>query len=69
MIAEQKIASMGIELPAMSEPKAMYVPVVQTGNLCFVSGQIPMVGDSLVSPEKLAIHGHWKRHSPLLRYV
>ena len=56
MIAEQKIASMGIELPAMSEPKAMYVPVVQTGNLWF-------------TPEKLAIHGHWKRHSPLLRYV
>lgn len=53
MIAEQKIASMGIELPAMSEPKAMYVPVVQTGNLCFVSGQIPMVGDSLVYTGKV----------------
>lgn len=43
MIAEQKIASMGIELPAMSEPKAMYVPVVQTGNLCICFRQIPMV--------------------------
>lgn len=53
MIAEQKIASMGVELPAMSEPKAMYVPVVQTGNLCFVSGQIPMVGDSLVYTGKV----------------
>ena len=49
MIAQQKIASMEIELPAMSEPNAMYDPLEQTG--------------------KLAIHGHWKRHSPLLRYV
>ena len=53
MIAEQKITSMGIELPAMSAPKAMYIPVVQTGNLCFVSGQIPMVEDSLVYTGKV----------------
>ena len=48
MRAEQKIAELGIRLPETSEPKAMYVPVVQTGNLCYVSGQIPMAGDSLV---------------------
>lgn len=53
MRAEQKIAALGIELPAMSEPKAMYVPVVQTGNLCFVSGQIPMVDDKLVYTGKV----------------
>ena len=43
MIAEEKLQALGITLPALSEPKAMYIPVVQTGNLCFVSGQIPML--------------------------
>ena len=48
MIAEEKLQALGIALPALSEPKAMYIPVVQTGNLCFVSGQIPMLDDRLV---------------------
>ena len=47
MIIEEKIRELGIALPTMSAPKAMYVPVVQTGNLCFVSGQLPMNGDDL----------------------
>lgn len=47
MIVEQKLQEMGIELPAMSAPKAMYIPVRQAGNLLFVSGQVPMVGDEM----------------------
>ena len=53
MNAEKKIADLGIELPAMSAPKAMYVPVVQTGKLCYVSGQIPMLDDRLVYTGKV----------------
>lgn len=53
MRAEQKIAALGIQLPPMSEPKAMYVPVVQAGKLCFVSGQIPMLDDKLVYTGKV----------------
>lgn len=41
MKIEQKIESLGITLPAASEPKAMYIPVKQVGNLLFVSGQLP----------------------------
>ena len=47
MKIEARIKELGIELPGMSAPKAMYVPVVQTGNLCFVSGQLPMIGNQL----------------------
>ena len=36
MIAEEKLQALGITLPALSEPKAMYIPVVQTGKLCFL---------------------------------
>jgi enamine deaminase RidA (YjgF/YER057c/UK114 family) len=42
MIIEKKLEDMGIQLPTPPMPAAAYVPVVQTGNLCFVSGQLPM---------------------------
>lgn len=42
MIVENRLQELGIVLPEMSAPKALYVPVVQTGKLCYVSGQIPM---------------------------
>lgn len=53
MKIEERIRELGIELPTTSAPKAMYVPVVQTGNLCFVSGQIPMLDDKLVYTGKV----------------
>ncbi len=42
MSIEQRLAEMGIELPTPPAPVAAYVPVVQTGNLCYVSGQLPI---------------------------
>lgn len=36
-----KIADLGLELPAVPKPVASYVPAVRTGNLVFVSGQVP----------------------------
>lgn len=53
MRAEERIAALGWELPAMSAPKAMYIPVVQSGRLCFVSGQIPMLDDRLLYTGKV----------------
>lgn len=53
MKVEAKLQEMGITLPAMGEPKAMYIPVVQTGNLCFVSGQVPMLDDKLAYTGKV----------------
>lgn len=42
MNIENKLKELGIELPAGSKPAAMYLPLVRTGNLIFVSGQIPV---------------------------
>ena len=42
MTVDEKLAEMGIELPTPPEPVGAYIPVVQTGNLCYVSGQIPV---------------------------
>lgn len=44
---EEKLHHMGIKLPTPPEPAGSYVPVVFTGNLAFVSGQIPVVDGSV----------------------
>jgi enamine deaminase RidA (YjgF/YER057c/UK114 family) len=42
MTAEQALTSLGITLPTPPAPAGSYVPVVVTGNLAFVAGQIPV---------------------------
>ncbi len=42
-----RLEDLGIELPDPPEPVASYVPYVITGNLIFVSGQVPMNADGL----------------------
>jgi enamine deaminase RidA (YjgF/YER057c/UK114 family) len=39
---EKRLAELGVTLPTPVKPAANYVPVVQTGNLLFVAGQVPM---------------------------
>ncbi len=39
---EEKIKSIGINLPIPPSPAGSYIPVVKSGNLLYVSGQIPM---------------------------
>jgi len=41
---DEKIASLGINLPVPPEPAGSYVPVILTNNLAFVAGQIPTEG-------------------------
>lgn len=44
---ETRLKDLGIVLPAPPAPVASYVPTVKTGNLVFVSGQIPAGPDGL----------------------
>lgn len=43
MTAKQRLAELGLTIPAVAVPVAAYVPAVQTGPLIFVSGQLPWV--------------------------
>ena len=42
--AEQRIRELGLELPPAPSPLGAYVPAVQTGNLLFLSGMLPIRG-------------------------
>ncbi|HEV8593936.1 MAG TPA: RidA family protein [Thermoplasmata archaeon] len=53
MTVREKLAELGITLPAASAPMASYVPVVVAGNLAFVSGQIARKGDHVIFKGKL----------------
>src|SRR5207344_3472772 len=42
--AEDRLARLGIKLPAPPEPFGTYVEAVQTGNLLFLTGMLPTEG-------------------------
>jgi enamine deaminase RidA (YjgF/YER057c/UK114 family) len=40
---EERLQQLGVSLPAPAVPVAAYLPCVRTGNLVYVSGQVPTV--------------------------
>ncbi|RLS61891.1 MAG: RidA family protein [Planctomycetota bacterium] len=54
-----ELTRLGLVLPAAPKPVAAYVPAVRTGNLIFVSGQLPMSSGQLLAtgpvPSKISI--------------
>ena len=40
---EERLEQLGVTLPAPAAPVAAYIPCVRTGNLVYVSGQVPLV--------------------------
>ena len=42
MLIEEKLDSLEIKLPNPPTPAGSYIPAIKTGNLLFISGQIPM---------------------------
>lgn len=44
---EERLKTLGIELPQAPAPAANYVPSMISGNLVFVSGQVPRTPDGL----------------------
>lgn len=43
-----RLAELSITLPAAPKPVAAYIPAVRTGNLIYVSGQLPMQSGQLM---------------------
>ena len=51
---EEKIKSLGIKLPIPPTPAGSYIPVVKSGNLLYVSGQIPMIDGKVAFTGKVS---------------
>src|ERR1041385_7375516 len=53
MGAERRLGELALELPPAPQALASYVPVVVTGNLVFVAGQVPLSEGALMWSGKL----------------
>jgi len=53
MTADQRLKELGLTLPLAPAPVGSYVPAVRTGNLVFVSGQLPMRDGRLMATGKV----------------
>lgn len=50
---DERLAELGLVVPATSKPVAAYIPAVASGNLVFTSGQLPMVDGALPATGKV----------------
>jgi len=53
MDAEERLARLGLQLPPAPAPLAAYRPWIRTGDLLFISGQLPMENGVLTVTGKL----------------
>ncbi len=53
---EEKLAALNIVLPTPPKPAGSYIPIVKTGNLVFVSGQIPIKDGKVVFQGKVPVN-------------
>ena len=53
MGAHDRLAELGLTLPAVVPPVAAYVPAVRSGSLVFTSGQLPMVDGAMAAVGKV----------------
>jgi enamine deaminase RidA (YjgF/YER057c/UK114 family) len=49
----QRLAELGLELPAVATPVAAYIPAVRHGTLVYTSGQLPLSGGELHATGKV----------------
>jgi len=51
--ATERLARLGLTLPAVARPLAAYVPAVRVGDLVYTSGQLPTVAGQLTASGKV----------------
>ena len=51
---EEKLQTLGISLPEPPTPAGSYISAVKTGNLLFISGQIPLEGGKVIFTGKVS---------------
>jgi enamine deaminase RidA (YjgF/YER057c/UK114 family) len=66
--AKERLAELGLTLPAVATPVAAYVPAVRTGDLVWTSGQLPFVDGSLPVTGKVGAEVDAGRAQELARF-
>ena len=67
MSIRTKLQELGLEVPVAAKPVAAYVPAVQTGNLIFTAGQLPLVDGQMVTTGKVGIEVDVERAKELAK--
>jgi enamine deaminase RidA (YjgF/YER057c/UK114 family) len=52
-VLDDRLAELGLTVPATSKPVAAYIPAVAVGNLVYTSGQLPMIDGELPAHGKV----------------
>lgn len=63
----ERLAELGLALPAVSTPAGAYVPAVRTGALVFTAGQIPIVDGAIPTTGKVGAEVSAERAKELAR--
>jgi len=50
---EERLAELGLAVPEVAKPVAVYVPAVRSGNYVFTSGQLPLRSGELMATGKV----------------
>jgi enamine deaminase RidA (YjgF/YER057c/UK114 family) len=50
---EERLAALGLDVPAVAKPVAVYVPALRSGNHVYTSGQLPMRDGELILTGKI----------------
>jgi len=50
---DDRLAELGLEVPTVPAPVAVYVPAVRTGSYVYTSGQLPLRGGELLATGKV----------------
>jgi enamine deaminase RidA (YjgF/YER057c/UK114 family) len=50
---EERLAELGLSVPEVAKPVAVYVPAVRTGSYIYTSGQLPMREGTLIATGKV----------------
>ena len=53
MTPEERLAELGLAVPEVPTPVAVYLPALRTGNYIFTSGQLPMRDGQLIATGKV----------------